>query len=386
MILVGEDYLKSRYVIAFLAAIGLTFGQTLLDLKTQTKNVDFSKVLSVRPFPTGTTLPSVCNTGGMFFKIDAASGANLYGCVASNSWVVQGPGTTTVTGGTEVITLTTASGSPSATCTAPSATSLAKYYDTTAKTLWTCTDTNTWQLDLTVNPNATLLITGTVGTAAGTPPTGKVNVYSDSTLKGLSAKDDTGQITRTVKPTDCSGTGFISTINADGTVTCAAGSGLSTSSSLFGNWQKKTSAITGDSTDKTIYSVTIPGGTLGSAGNTCIHGQIGFEHSTGSGDVVWKLTYGSTSSFTLWVTAVAGLFSHEFYLCNDPGTTNSQQLTFPPSGYNSALGAEAYPQGGVTGVMASTMTEDSTVDKALKLTANASNTDQFTGHYWVINK
>ena len=385
MIHVGEDYLKPRHVIAYLAAIGLTFGQTLLDLKTQTKNVDFSKVLSVRPFPTGTTLPSVCNTGEMFFKIDAASGANLYGCAAPNSWVAQGAGTTTVTSGAGIITLTTATGRPSASCTAPSATNLAKYYDTAANALWTCVATNTWQLDLTVNPDATLLITGTVGTPAGTPPSAKVNVYSDSTLKGLSAKDDTGQITRTVKPTDCSGTGFISTINTDGTVTCAAGAGLSASSAPFGSWQKKTSAITGDSTDKTIYSVTIPGGTLGSTGNTCIHGQIGFEHSTGAGDVVWKLTYGSTS-FTLWVTAVAGVFSHEFYLCNDPGTTNSQQLTFPPSGYNSALGAEAYPQGGVTGVMLSTMAEDSTVDKVLKLTANTSNTDQFTGHYWVINK
>ena len=79
MIHVEEDYLKPRHVIGFLAAIGLTFGQTLVDLKTQTKNVDFSRALSVRPFPTGTSLPSVCNPGEMFFKSDALSGANLYG-------------------------------------------------------------------------------------------------------------------------------------------------------------------------------------------------------------------------------------------------------------------------------------------------------------------
>jgi hypothetical protein len=427
MIHVGEDYLKPRHVIGFLAAIGLTFGQTLVDLKTQTKNVDFSRALSVRPFPTGTGLPSVCNPGEMFFKSDASSGANLYGCVAPNSWVLESSGSAevtgssgaiskvadegtpltqrdtvnfigngiscvdnagasrtdcTVTGGAGLTTLTTGSGDPSTSCTGPSPINFAKYYDSTANKMWTCVATNTWELDLTVNPAATFLITGTVGTAPGMPSSAKVYVYSDSTLKGLSAKDDTGQITRTVKPTDCSGTGFISKINTDGTVTCAAGGAAS---SPFGDWQKKTPPMTGDSTDKTIYSVTIPAGTLGSAGNTCIHGRIGFEHSTGSSNVDWKLTYGSTS-VTLWSTPASGVFSHDFYLCNDPGTTNSQQLTFPPIGYNSAVGAEAYPNGGVAGVMMSTMAEDSTVDKLLKLTASTPNTDQLMGHYWIINK
>jgi hypothetical protein len=119
--------------------------------------------------------------------------------------------------------LTTGSGDPTTNCSAPSAINLAKYYDATAKKMWTCVDVNTWQLDLTVDPTATLLIGGNVGVAPATPGSRKVHVYSDSTLKGLSAKDDAGQITRTVKPTDCSSTGFVSKVNADGTVTCAAG-------------------------------------------------------------------------------------------------------------------------------------------------------------------
>ena len=80
---------------------------------------------------------------------------------------------------------------------------------------------NKWELDLTVDPTATLLIDGNAGVAPTTPGSGKVYVYSDSTLKGLSAKDDAGQITRTVRPTDCSSTGMVQKINADGTVTCA---------------------------------------------------------------------------------------------------------------------------------------------------------------------
>jgi hypothetical protein len=67
------------------------------------------------------------------------------------------------------------------------------------------------------------IVTMTAGTAPTTPASGKTAVYSDSTQKGLSVKDDAGQVTRTVKPTACSGgTPVVSAINADGTVTCAA--------------------------------------------------------------------------------------------------------------------------------------------------------------------
>jgi hypothetical protein len=83
--------LKSRYSAGVLAGVltvvGLTFGQTQLDLKTQTKNVDFSQAVSVRPFPTGTVLPNTCKIGEMFFKSNAPAGANLYGCVGANVWV-----------------------------------------------------------------------------------------------------------------------------------------------------------------------------------------------------------------------------------------------------------------------------------------------------------
>ena len=70
-----------------LAGIGLLSGQTQLDLRTQTRNVDFSQAISVRPFPTGTVLPNTCVTGQMFFKSNTAAGANLYACVGLNVWV-----------------------------------------------------------------------------------------------------------------------------------------------------------------------------------------------------------------------------------------------------------------------------------------------------------
>jgi hypothetical protein len=67
--------------------------QTTVDLRTQSRSVDFSAASSTRPMKTGTTLPSVCSAGDMFFKTDAPVGANLYGCAATNTWVVESGGT-----------------------------------------------------------------------------------------------------------------------------------------------------------------------------------------------------------------------------------------------------------------------------------------------------
>ena len=54
---------------------------TQVDLKTQTKNVDFTKASSTKPFKTGTSLPTTC-----------AVGENIYSCTAVNTWTVQSGG------------------------------------------------------------------------------------------------------------------------------------------------------------------------------------------------------------------------------------------------------------------------------------------------------
>lgn len=53
----------------------------------------------------GTTTPSICSIGQLFFKTNATAGQNIYGCTAANTWTVEGGGSTvafpvTVTGGT----------------------------------------------------------------------------------------------------------------------------------------------------------------------------------------------------------------------------------------------------------------------------------------------
>jgi hypothetical protein len=77
-------------VALFAAAIIAATAQTRVDLRTQSRNVDFSAASSTKPSKTGTTLPTTCSVGETFLKTDAAAGRNLYVCTQANTWTVQG--------------------------------------------------------------------------------------------------------------------------------------------------------------------------------------------------------------------------------------------------------------------------------------------------------
>lgn len=81
------------WTIAALAALAaFASGQTQVDLRTQSKSVDFSAASSTKPMTTGTSLPALCGLGQMFFLSNAPAGQNLYGCVGSNTWILQSGG------------------------------------------------------------------------------------------------------------------------------------------------------------------------------------------------------------------------------------------------------------------------------------------------------
>jgi hypothetical protein len=63
---------------------------TQIDLHSQTRRVDFTNADSTRPLKLGTSLPATCSSGDLFFKADAPSGNNLFGCTPSNTWSIQG--------------------------------------------------------------------------------------------------------------------------------------------------------------------------------------------------------------------------------------------------------------------------------------------------------
>jgi hypothetical protein len=73
-------------------SVAMASGQTSVDLRTQSKDVDFSGAVSTKPFQTGATIPATCSTGQMFFLITAPAGSNVYGCQATNVWVLESGG------------------------------------------------------------------------------------------------------------------------------------------------------------------------------------------------------------------------------------------------------------------------------------------------------
>ena len=76
--------------LVYLAGLHTAKAQTKVDLKSQGKNVDFSALSSTKPFKTGTSLPTTCSVGEMFYKTDATPGKNLYACTAAQVWTLQG--------------------------------------------------------------------------------------------------------------------------------------------------------------------------------------------------------------------------------------------------------------------------------------------------------
>src|ERR1039457_5854711 len=78
-------------VVALLPGIVNAPGQTLVDLRSQTRNVDFSSALSTKPFRAGVSLPLTCNVGEAFLNLSALPGQNLYICTVANTWTVQAP-------------------------------------------------------------------------------------------------------------------------------------------------------------------------------------------------------------------------------------------------------------------------------------------------------
>lgn len=82
-----------RYILkimpVFLMAWLASYGQTLVNLRTQSKNVDFSAAATTKPAKSGGSLPVTCSTGEMFFLTSAAAGQNLYACTAQNIWTLQ---------------------------------------------------------------------------------------------------------------------------------------------------------------------------------------------------------------------------------------------------------------------------------------------------------
>jgi hypothetical protein len=227
-----------RYSLVWLMSLAILDGQTQVDLKNQSKSVDFSSASSTKPIQAGTVLPAVCNTAQLFFLTTAPTGANLYACAPANTWTLE-------TGGGSGST-TNGSGAPTGACVVG-----AIYNDTTDGNTWFCQSTNVWVMALTTNDVGSFLLTGENGsTNPATPSSGSTVLFFSATAKTGQTIDDTGALGTMVRPTDCSGSAqLVQKISSSGTITCAApavaaitynfsgGSGSSSSPQTGAWWQ-----------------------------------------------------------------------------------------------------------------------------------------------------
>ncbi len=90
--------------------------QTQVDLRTQSKGVDFQAAPYTKPLKSGSDLPPTCTQGEMYFLFSAAPGTNLFGC-PSGAWVAEGTGgvitvknTGSVTGSRSILDLSSGPG------------------------------------------------------------------------------------------------------------------------------------------------------------------------------------------------------------------------------------------------------------------------------------
>ena len=81
---------RLRSVVLIAMALCLSDAQTLVDLRTQTKSVDFSGAVATKPYKSGTSLPAICSVGEAFFKTNATAGTNVYVCTSTNTWTLEG--------------------------------------------------------------------------------------------------------------------------------------------------------------------------------------------------------------------------------------------------------------------------------------------------------
>jgi hypothetical protein len=101
--MVGVGGRMRRLITFLMAAASLpAAAQTRVDLRTQSKSVDFTAASSTRPLKAGVTLPATCTVGEMFFKTDGPAGRNVYGCANADTWQLGAGEVTVESDGTAV--------------------------------------------------------------------------------------------------------------------------------------------------------------------------------------------------------------------------------------------------------------------------------------------
>lgn len=294
-----------RLTIPAIVSAVCVFGQTAVDLKTQSRSVDFSSSAYTVPNKTGGTLPSSCQTGETFFLTSGATG--LYGCVTTNTWSVLGGGGATnltdlqdVTGkqGSSTI-VQMASGSPIAGA-------VLKSSSDGSATASGCTESNGEMVCPSFSTNGTgagVIALG-LGPVPSPPGSGMKNLFFDSTDGKLKSQDFSGNTMNYLGESRVliggAGVGTIGDLSADRTINLDFGSETEATAPGTNDWILVENSASPGSFHK-VKLWNLPAGAAidsidcTSPSNFCLYDDFGSgsASSLGIGTQGWR-SYGDT--------------------------------------------------------------------------------------------
>jgi hypothetical protein len=418
-------------------------GQTLVDLRTQTKSVDFTGANTTKPFKSGTALPVTCSIGEAFFKTNASAGANLYSCTAQNAWALeagtagpagpqgaagaqgpsgpQGPAMNVAVGGStqgtqptlnfnsgngiiEVCSNNAAANRVDCMPALDTAYALSRGTDQAgddrscisangAAATHTCAlnpllSAYTQNMELMWTPDVACQGSDTINVnALGPVPIDVVN--SSGTLAAIApnqCRANVPYVLRAHSSAPPTVDAFVLSpdaampISANFLGTSAAGNPVAVQGP-FVDWQKQTGSIgIANGADTTIFSTSIPGGQM-AAGHCLVVSTAILYTNVSTLPTAIKIKYG-TGSVTITSPLVSRIDSYrDIMICNNPGATGTQQISLPYFDFASGQGVNGNEFSRTTPV--ASLAVDSTATQALTLAANAGGSgDSVVGEFW----
>lgn len=172
------------------------------------------------------------------------------------------------------------------------------------------------------------------------------------------------------------GSKFTGTINANSSAINNAvlnGAGNGNSVTLL-NEQNVSSTLTGNGSDQTLFTYSLPANTLGAGKG--IRVRVWLSHSSGTANVNYKVSFGATA-YANDTTSGAGRGYWEVAIFNNPGVQNAQH------GVNT-IGLPGTGFGTNVGFFTITSAENTAGTVTIKATFNAANTEQVTIGEWIV--
>lgn len=137
------------------------------------------------------------------------------------------------------------------------------------------------------------------------------------------------------------------------------------------NLQISTGTLTGNSSDQTLWTYTLPANTLGAG--KCLTVKAFFS-SPSSTSTVFKIFFGSATTLNVTTGASSVILKADVNICNNPGVTNSQTWA-----------VDSFTIGNLEFATTGTSAIDTTANQVVKMTFNNASPNTTLGALWKVS-